>query len=99
MVPRLSSAGVSNNPRQGTASIGHGSLRRQFAGFDSWDSVLGGIGDLANTVGGVVNSVNGQPKPANAPAPAKPPGWKNPLILGGAALAVVAVLFFALRRR
>lgn len=89
---------MSNNSNQGPASAGN-LITRPFAGYDSWDDVLGGIGDLAKTVGSVYNQANGAPQTANPPPPAKPPAWKSPAIIAAAALAVVAILFFALRRK
>ena len=107
MTPTLVKSGVTPNSKQGPASLGNMQITRQFLGFDSWDDALGGLGDLAKTVGGITDGINNGGNNGTGPKPPTPPPGNSflgglagsPMIIGGAALVVVAVLYFALRKK
>lgn len=105
-VPNLVKSGVNPNSKQGPASLGNLQITRQFLGFDSWEDALGGLGDLAKTVGGITDGINNGGNNGTGPKPPPPPVTSflgglagSPMIIGGAALVVVAVLYFALRKK
>lgn len=98
MVPKLVKSGVSNNSVQGRASSGPLNVRREFLGIDSLDDVIGGFRDVYDTVNG--NTPPTVPTPPKPAAPSALGGLMgSPALLAVAALLVVVVLFFALRRK
>jgi hypothetical protein len=97
MTPKINRGGVNAATIQGAASTGDGAIKRQI----SLDDALAKISDLVDTGVNVYTGINGKPiRPAAVAAPvAQPVDYKKWALIGGAALAVVLVLVFALKRR
>lgn len=103
MVPKINKGGITQSHTKGEASAG--TLQRQFSyDFSSLDSSIGSLGDLANTARGIYTDVNGTTQQGQrSPSVTNPNGrgvnWKSPALLAVAALAVIGLLFFALRKK